>query len=141
MQCFWKHRSALFDRKYKSFGWIALPNILIYQMLLPALAPLADLMLIFGLAASGMGIIQGDVNHILTYYLIFSIVDMAGAALAFSFEKEKAYKLLWMIPQRFIYRQLMYYILFKSFARALKGELQGWGVLNRTGNVKEAVMG
>lgn len=141
MQCFWKHRASLFDWKYKYFGWIAMPNILIYQMLLPALAPLADLMLIFGLTASGMGIIPGDPHHILLYYAIFSVVDMAGAALAFSFEKENPAKLLWMIPQRFIYRQLMYYILLKSFAKALKGELQGWGVLNRTGNVKEAAMG
>jgi hypothetical protein len=28
-------------------------------------------------------------------------------------------------------------VLFKSFRRAIKGELQNWGVLKRTGNVKE----
>ena len=38
--------------------------------------------------------------------------------------------------QHFIYPQLMYYILFKSFNKALKGELQDWGILKRTGNVK-----
>ncbi|MGS0749275.1 hypothetical protein [Halpernia sp. GG3] len=42
-----------------------------------------------------------------------------------------------MIPQRLVYRQLMYYILFKSIRKALKGEIQNWGVLKRTGNVKE----
>ena len=42
-----------------------------------------------------------------------------------------------MIPQRLVYRQLMYYIVLKSFGKALKGELQGWGVLKRTGNVKQ----
>jgi hypothetical protein len=42
-----------------------------------------------------------------------------------------------MIPQRFIYRQLMYYILIKSLRRAMKGELQDWGKLKRTGNVKQ----
>ncbi len=41
-----------------------------------------------------------------------------------------------VVSQRFIYRQLMYYKLIKSFNKALKGELQGWGVLKRTGNVK-----
>jgi hypothetical protein len=30
----------------------------------------------------------------------------------------------------------MYYILFKSIRKALKGELGTWGVLKRTGNVK-----
>jgi hypothetical protein len=29
----------------------------------------------------------------------------------------------------------MYVVLFKSIARAMKGETQGWGVLRRTGSV------
>ncbi len=116
---------------------IALPNILVYQMILPFLAPLADLILICSLLATGLGIIQSDISSILLYYAIFTLVDVAGAALAFAFEKEDHKKLLWMIPQRLVYRQLMYYILFKSFSKALKGEMQGWGILKRTGNVKK----
>ncbi len=137
IQCFWKHRDAAFNPKYKNFGMIALPNILIFQMILPFLAPLADLILILSLIAAGFGIIPASLDHIIFYYLIFSLVDIAGAALAFAFEKEDYKKLLWMIPQRLIYRQLMYYIVLKSFNRAIKGELQGWGVLKRTGNVKQ----
>ena len=137
MQCFWKHRDAVFNPRYKNFGMIALPHILVYQLILPILAPLADLVLVLSLIAAAMGIMPASSGHILLYYIIFSVVDMAGAALAFAYEKEDYRKLLWMIPQRFIYRQLMYYILFKSFNKALKGELQGWGVLKRTGNVKQ----
>ena len=66
------------------------------------------------------------------------MVDILGAAIAFAFEKEKFSKLIWMIPQRLIYRQLMYYILFKPLQKAMKGEIQNWGVLKRTGNVKTA---
>ncbi len=66
------------------------------------------------------------------------LVDIAGAAIAFLFEHE-SYKLVWMIPQRLVYRQLMYYILVKSFIKAIKGELQGWGKLKRTGNVNENI--
>ena len=116
---------------------IALPNILIFQILLPFLAPLADLILVLSLLAAGFGIIQSDISNIIFYYFIFTLVDVAGAAIAFAFEKEDYKKLLWMIPQRLVYRQLMYYILIKSFNRALKGELQGWGILKRTGNVKK----
>ncbi len=137
MQCFWKHRDAVLNPRYKNFGMIALPHILIFQMILPFLAPLADLVLVLSLVAAALNIIPASAGHIILYYTIFSVVDMAGAALAFAYEKEDYKKLLWMIPQRFVYRQLMYYILFKSFSRALKGELQGWGVLKRTGNVKE----
>lgn len=137
MQCFWKHRDALFNRHYKNFGMVAMPNILIFQMMLPFLAPLADLLLVFSLVAAGLGIIPASIGHILFYYLVFTLVDVAGAALAFAFEKEDYKKLVWMIPQRLVYRQLMYYIIIKSFNSAIKGELQGWGVLKRTGNVKQ----
>ena len=137
MQCFWKHRDAVFNPRYNNFGMIALPHILIFQMILPFLAPLADLVLVVSLIAAALNIIPVSAGHIALFYLLFSIVDMAGAALAFAYEKENYKKLLWMIPQRFIYRQLMYYILFKSFNKALKGELQGWGILKRTGNVKK----
>ncbi len=137
MQCFWKHRDAVFNPKYKNFGMVALPNILIFQMILPFLAPLADVLLVLSLVAAGFGIIPADAGNIVLYYFIFTLVDVAGAALAFAFEKEDYKKLLWMIPQRLVYRQLMYYIIIKSFNKAIKGELQGWGVLKRTGNVKQ----
>jgi peptidoglycan-N-acetylglucosamine deacetylase len=136
MQCFWKHRDTVFNPSYRNFGMIAMPHILVFQMLLPFLAPLADLFLVGSLIAAGLNIIPVSTAHIILYYAIFSVVDMAGAALAFAFEKEDYKKLWWMIPQRFIYRQLMYYILFKSFKKAIKGEWQGWGILKRTGNVK-----
>ncbi len=137
MQCFWKHRDALLNPKYKNLGMVALPNILVYQMILPFLAPLADLLLVLSLIASFLSIIPASVGHIFLFYLIFTFVDVAGAALAFAFEKEDYKKLIWLIPQRLIYRQLMYYILLKSFNKAIKGELQGWGALKRTGNVKQ----
>lgn len=130
MQTFWKNRDALFNWKYKWLGWIALPNILIFQFIIPTIAPLADLFMIIGL-------ITGNSEKILLYYFVFMLVDAAVSVLAFSYEKEKISKLIWLIPQRFVYRWLMYYVLFKSFRKAIKGELQHWGVLKRTGNVKD----
>ena len=133
---------------------IAMPNILIFQIILPILAPLADVILVLSLLAATFGIVVASIPHIILYYFIFILVDMTAAAIAFSFEnsslkgeekqsgqreKENYAKLVWLFPQQLIYRQLMYYILIKSFNRALKGELQGWGVLKRTGNVKQPV--
>jgi peptidoglycan-N-acetylglucosamine deacetylase len=63
-------------------------------------------------------------------------VDVAVSILAFLFEKESLVKLLWLIPQRLIWRWLMWVVLFRAVRRAFKGELQHWGVLKRTGNVK-----
>jgi len=140
MQCFWKHRDTVFNPKYKNFGMIAMPNILIYQMILPILAPLADIILVLSLVAASFGVIVASIPHIILYYIIFTFIDVAGAALAFAYEKENHFKLVWMLPQRLIYRQLMYYILIKSFNKAIKGELQGWGVLKRTGSVKDVAV-
>ncbi|HTE12788.1 MAG TPA: glycosyltransferase, partial [Chitinophagaceae bacterium] len=130
MQTFWKNRDALFNWKYKWLGWVALPNILIFQFIIPTIAPLADIFMIIGL-------LTGNSEKILLYYFVFMLVDAAVSILAFSYEKEKFSKLIWLIPQRFVYRWLMYYILFKSYRKAIKGELQHWGVLKRTGNVKD----
>ncbi|MEO8820335.1 MAG: glycosyltransferase [Ginsengibacter sp.] len=140
IQCFWKHRDTLFNSKYKNFGMIAMPNILIFQIILPILAPLADIILVLSLLAASFGIIVASLPHIILYYFIFTLVDIAGAALAFAFEKESLVKLIWMLPQRLIYRQMMYYILLKSFNKAIKGELQGWGALKRTGSVKHGMV-
>ena len=133
MQTFWKNRDMLFSTKYKSLGWIALPNILIFQYIIPSVIPLADFFMLVGL-------LTGNAARIGTYYLIFMLVDVAVAVLAFSFEKENMAKLLWLIPQRLAWRWLMWYVLFKSVRRAIKGELQNWGVLKRTGNVKELII-
>jgi len=128
IQSFWKNRDALFNKKYKFFGMVGMPNILIFQIILPLFSPLADLMMIIGLFGDKPG-------KILTYYVAFVLIDFLVAIIAFRMEKEDYKKLIYIIPQRFIWRQLMYYILFKSIRKALKGELSGWGVLKRTGNV------
>jgi cellulose synthase/poly-beta-1,6-N-acetylglucosamine synthase-like glycosyltransferase/spore germination protein YaaH/peptidoglycan/xylan/chitin deacetylase (PgdA/CDA1 family) len=130
MQTFWKNRDMLFSSQNKALGWIALPNILLFQYIIPSIIPLADVIMLIGLR-------YGNAARIGKYYLIFLLVDLGVAILAFSFEKEKLSKLIWLIPQRLVWRWLLWYVLFKSFRRAIKGELQHWGVLKRTGNVKE----
>ena len=128
IQSFWKNKNALFNKKYRYFGMLGMPNILIFQILLPLFSPLADLMMIIGLFSDKPGKIIG-------YYIAFVLIDFLVAIIAFRMEKEDYKKLVYIIPQRFIWRQLMYYVLFKSIRKALKGELSGWGALKRTGNV------
>jgi hypothetical protein len=78
-----------------------------------------------------------SLEKIAIYYIIFLVVDMLVGIMAFAFEKEDYRKLLWIIPQRFAYRQIMYVIFFRAIRKAIKGETQGWGILKRTGNVKQ----
>jgi cellulose synthase/poly-beta-1,6-N-acetylglucosamine synthase-like glycosyltransferase len=129
MQTFWKHRDLLFNKQQKGLGWAAFPNILLFQFIIPAFAPVADFFML-------IGILTGNAEHILLYYGLFMLVDAAVSVLAFHFEKEKKSRLFWLLPQRLIYRWLMLAVLFKAFLKAVKGELQGWGVLKRTGTVR-----
>ena len=130
MQTFWKHKDALFVSKYKALGWISLPDILVFKYVIPLFSPIGDFLMFFGLFTESRWKIG-------MYYLIFLFIDTMIGALAFAFEKEKPWKLVWLIPQRLIYRWLMMIVLFRSYRRAIKGELQSWGVLKRTGNVKD----
>ncbi|KQR72048.1 glycosyltransferase [Pedobacter sp. Leaf176] len=154
MQSFWKNRKTLLNKKYSYFGMVGMPNILIYQIILPLFSPLADLFMLislisglFSLSAvnnltltgfSGILSLHNGFGQVLFYYLIFIVVDMIFAAIAFKMENEKFKNLLYIFPQRFFWRQLMYLVLFRSFRKAIKGELETWGTLKRTGNVKEA---
>jgi hypothetical protein len=132
MQTFWKHKDMLFNSSQKNLGFIALPDMLIFKYIIPLFMPLADILMLIGLATDNAG-------QIGFYYIIFTVIDTAIAAIAFAFDKENPSKLIWLIPQRLIYRWLMMIILFKALRRAIKGELQFWGVLKRTGNVKEVM--
>jgi cellulose synthase/poly-beta-1,6-N-acetylglucosamine synthase-like glycosyltransferase/spore germination protein YaaH/peptidoglycan/xylan/chitin deacetylase (PgdA/CDA1 family) len=128
LQTSWKHRDLLFSTRHRGLGWLAMPNILLFQYIIPAFIPLADLFL-------ALGLLSGNGSRILPYYMAFLILEAAVALLAFRMEGERPLRLLWLLPQRLIYRWLMWWVLFKTMRRAVKGELQQWGVLKRTGNI------
>lgn len=134
MQSFWKNRDACFNPRYKGLGLVSLPNILLFQIILPVIAPLADLLFFISIFYNRHD--PASEGQILLYYGLFLLIDVVVAVIAFRFERQKNYwKLLWLLPQRFVYRQLMYIVLFRAIRRAIKGEGQGWGNLKRTGNV------
>jgi cellulose synthase/poly-beta-1,6-N-acetylglucosamine synthase-like glycosyltransferase/spore germination protein YaaH/peptidoglycan/xylan/chitin deacetylase (PgdA/CDA1 family) len=155
MQSFWKNRKTLLNKKYGYFGMIGMPNILIYQIILPLFSPLADLFMVISLISgicslsainnltltgfSGILSLHNGFGQVLFYYVIFILVDLIFATIAFKMENEKFKNLLYLFPQRFFWRQLMYLVLFRSVRKALKGELESWGTLKRTGNVQEAI--
>ena len=132
LQTFWKHKEGLLSFKNKSIGWIILPDMLLFRFIIPFFIPIADLIMIFGL-------VTGNVEKIGFYFLIYVLVDALIAGISFVFEKENPIKLIWLIPQRLIYRWIMIVVFFKAIRRAIKGELQVWGVLKRTGNVKDVI--
>ncbi|CAK0741619.1 poly-beta-1,6-N-acetyl-D-glucosamine synthase [Gammaproteobacteria bacterium] len=144
MQAAWRHRDVLFRPRYGSLGTIALPNILVFQVLFPLVSPVMDLLLVTSLAMAGLDWWQhpdqfsdDGLQRILFYYSLFVAVDFLAAALAFLLEYREDWSLLlWLFLQRFFYRQLMYYVAIKATLASLKGIVVGWNKLERTATVK-----
>ncbi|MEP6732646.1 MAG: glycosyltransferase [bacterium] len=148
LQCTWKHRDAFFRRKYGSLGWVALPNVFLFQLLLPAISPVADFMFLYSIVSvyinAGNHKVDDrltyalvDLEKVFAYYAVFLLVDWLAAVLAFLMEPEEDKQLTWLIfLQRFAYRQVMYWVVVQSFAAALSGRLVGWGKLDRKATVE-----
>jgi cellulose synthase/poly-beta-1,6-N-acetylglucosamine synthase-like glycosyltransferase len=146
LQCLWKYRRLTFNPRYGALGMIALPQVWLFQIALTALAPLADLLLVWQLSSQWIAYLQhgpefsnGDLVTVGIYYLVFVAVDLLAATFGFLAERKENWALLWWLPlQRFGYRQLMYYVVVRSISTAIGGRFVGWGKLERTGTVKVA---
>jgi cellulose synthase/poly-beta-1,6-N-acetylglucosamine synthase-like glycosyltransferase len=143
LQCAWKQRDTLFRARFGSLGWAALPNVWLFQLLLPAISPLADFAFLYSILSivltryeHGATYALTSLEHVFTYYAVFLAVDWVGAALAFLMEPGEERSLTWLILiQRFAYRQLMYWVVVRSFKTALQGHGVGWGKLERKATV------
>ena len=117
LQCLWKHRRMTFNPRYGVLGLVALPQVWLFQILLPLLAPLVDLALIWQLAMSiydlqhPRSIRRRYLRKVLIYYLRLHVRRPDGAAIALAMERRRGgVWLWWLVLQRFGYRQLMYYV-------------------------------
>ncbi len=137
LQSFWKHGDTLLRPKYGTLGWIALPNIFVFQLVLPLISPIIDLMffgslLLWGLAQFRVTRLPqlwttADVEKSVFFFLGFLLIDILTCMVAFALEHKEDWTLL--IPvllQRFYYRQLMYVVLFRSVKEAVSGRPVGW---------------
>ena len=146
LQAVWKHRSV-FARK-GALGWVALPNIVIFQILLPLVSPFIDIMFVVGAA---WYFIQkwfhpdstdpASFHRLLLFFAAFLIIDFITSAIAFALERRlpQGREDVWLLSQvwlqRFAYRQLFSVVLFRTVKRALGGQPFAWDKLERTAAV------
>lgn len=138
-----KHRGALTMRDSIPLALVGLPNILLFQILFPLLAPIADLVAVLTLAGLVTQMLTGSNLMGLSEALIFLglfgafiLLDFLAAAIAFWHEKREDWRLLlWLLPQRFYYRQLLYIVAIKAALTAIRGSMVGWGNLDRSASV------
>jgi len=139
LQCIWKHRAATFNRERPVLGFVALPQIWLFQIVLTAVSPLVDLAII----GSIIGALYARTDHPVEwspddflrsvfYWSAFIFLDLSAGALGMALERRAPWKdLVWLPIQRFGYRQLMYYVVVKSIVSAIRGVRVGWGKLER----------
>jgi cellulose synthase/poly-beta-1,6-N-acetylglucosamine synthase-like glycosyltransferase len=149
LQAVFKHRAAA--RTNPAMGFFALPNILIFQILLPLVSPFIDMMFVGGViyylyqrhyhpeAASA-----ASFEKLLTFFLIFLIIDFVTSVLAFSLEprhpanKGDVWLLFHVWLQRFSYRQIFSIVLFRTLKRAIEGRPFNWEKIERTARMSRA---
>lgn len=130
LQCLWKHREALFNKKHNSLGYIALPNMWLFQYIYQTISPLADILFIIALFNT-----QPEIAVIV--FILFYLLDFFTSLYAFRLEKESPKPLRSLFLQRILYKQLMTYVVIKSIFSAIKGVTVGWNKLKRKGNVTQ----
>jgi cellulose synthase/poly-beta-1,6-N-acetylglucosamine synthase-like glycosyltransferase/peptidoglycan/xylan/chitin deacetylase (PgdA/CDA1 family)/spore germination protein YaaH len=137
LQAVWKHRDTLGRPRFGTLGFIALPNVFLFQILLPLVSPVIDLMFLLTLGMWGLAQLQltrfgtiwtqEDVQRSLFFFALFMLIDFVTCVLAFALEWDEDWSLLFpLILQRFYYRQLMYVVLFRAVVQAWKGGAVGW---------------
>ena len=138
LQSFWKHRDTLFRPRHGTLGWIALPNIFIFQLALPLISPIIDLMFLGSVVVWALMQLHvpwlpqlnwatADLVRSVLFFLGFLFIDVLTCIIAFALERSEDWTLLVpVLLQRFYYRQLMYVVLFRSVREAVSGRPVGW---------------
>jgi len=149
LQCMWKHKNALLNPRYGTLGFIAMPNVWIFQVFFPLISPIMDLMFIWTIVSALLTSLEHqqeyahtptNMNQVIFYYALFLAVDWFGALVAFLMEHTEDKRLLgWLLIQRFGYRQVMYWVMVKSVYTAIHGAVVGWGKLERKATVEVRV--
>ena len=149
LQAVWKHRAAFV--RNRAMGLFALPNILIFQMLLPLVSPCIDLLFVAGLANyfinryyHPLAASLASFEKLLAYFGAFLLIDFVTSTIAFSLErrhpanKGDGWLLFHIWLQRFAYRQVFSIVLFKTLKRAIDGKPFNWDKLERTAQMSKA---
>jgi len=151
MQAVWKHKAAV--KRKGALGWVALPNVVIFQVLLPLVSPFIDVMFVVGVLNYFVqryfhpeSTNPASFHKLVIYFALFLVIDFIASTIAFALERQQPgrkrdFLLLghvWL--QRFAYRQLFSVVLIKTLKRAIDGRSFSWDKLERTATVKQPMV-
>jgi cellulose synthase/poly-beta-1,6-N-acetylglucosamine synthase-like glycosyltransferase/peptidoglycan/xylan/chitin deacetylase (PgdA/CDA1 family) len=130
LQAMWKHRGALVQRGAAGkLGRRGLVHLLLFQVLLPLLAPVVDIFAVYGLVFL-------DPVRITALWLGFLLLQLGMGLYAFRLDGERPGP-LWSLPlQQLVYRQLMYLVVIQSVYTAVSGSRLRWQRMERYGSLR-----
>ncbi len=141
LQAAWKHKGAFRERLV--VGLVSIPDLMIFGVLFSLFAPLADLVMIANvvqivskLTGTSIGVVTPISIWMVVAYVAYLLSDMLLAAIAIRLEPRENWRLLpAVLTQRFFYRQIFWFVVLRSVARALTGRFMGWRKITRTASV------
>ncbi len=148
LQCLWKHQRMFRTGKPKGLAFIGVPQAWIFQIGFSVVSPIIDFALLVNIVATIVRVQQHgwaqndtDLGRMLIYWIAFLLIDAICGAIAYWLEpREKRYPVFWLLSQRFVYRQIMYYVVLKALYSAWRGLSVGWGKLERSGRIEAPVV-
>lgn len=143
IQCVWKHKRVMLVGHPRGLAFVGLPQTILFQLLFAVISPIIDLALIVNIfwtvssiQEHGYTAMQGDLHRIALFWLLFAAIDLTAGLIAMALERRENWRLIaWLLPQRFGYRQIMYYVVIKALVQALRGPRVGWSSIARSGEV------
>ncbi|HEX4702469.1 MAG TPA: bifunctional polysaccharide deacetylase/glycosyltransferase family 2 protein [Pseudonocardiaceae bacterium] len=127
LQAVWKHRGAVLRGGAAGrLGRRGLPYLLLFQVVLPMLAPAVDVAGLFGL-------LTGDAGTTGLIWLGFLALQAVPGVIAFRLDRERLWPLLLLPLQQFVYRQMMYLVVIGALGTAIAGARLPWHKLERRG--------
>ena len=118
----------VFNSTFKALGWFSLPSVWFFQIILVAISPIVDNLLILSLLFGWGGVMW-------YYFLTFLATDLFLAAIACWLDGVKLRQAWTIVPMRLLYRPLLSYVVWRAIIRATKGAFVTWGKLERTASV------
>jgi cellulose synthase/poly-beta-1,6-N-acetylglucosamine synthase-like glycosyltransferase/spore germination protein YaaH/peptidoglycan/xylan/chitin deacetylase (PgdA/CDA1 family) len=147
LQAVFKHIDVV--ARKGALGWVAIPNILIFQILLPLVSPFIDIMFVVGVVWYRIQLYfhpdstdPVSFQRLVLFFVVFLVIDFIASAIAFALERRRpeAREDGWLLSQvwlqRFAYRQIFSLVLFRTLKRAITGRPFAWDKLDRTAAVK-----
>jgi cellulose synthase/poly-beta-1,6-N-acetylglucosamine synthase-like glycosyltransferase len=127
MQSMWKHRRAVIESGASGrLGRRCLTYLLLFHVLLPLLAPMVDVALVYSLVFL-------NPLRALGFWAGFACLQILICAYALRLDRERLTP-LWALPlQQVVYRQLLYLVTVQSLITALLGSRQRWQPIRRAG--------